>query len=146
PTSRSGLSHRPNRWIRSSARPPGVASMTASATAYGGERRSRTAPAIASLTATPASPVSTPASAPRRRGPAPVDVPPVKLTQTCSPMRGPRMGMRDDGPVTAALPRVGIGTDVHAFDDGAPMWLAGLHFPDEPRGLAGHSDADVAAH
>lgn len=56
------------------------------------------------------------------------------------------MGMRDDGPVTATLPRVGIGTDVHAFDDGAPMWLAGLHFPDEPRGLAGHSDADVAAH
>ena len=26
------------------------------------------------------------------------------------------------------------------------MWLAGLHFPEEPRGLAGHSDADVAAH
>lgn len=44
------------------------------------------------------------------------------------------------------IPRVGIGTDVHAFADGAPMWLAGLHFPAEPRGLAGHSDADVAAH
>jgi 2-C-methyl-D-erythritol 2,4-cyclodiphosphate synthase len=44
------------------------------------------------------------------------------------------------------LPRVGIGTDVHAFADDRPMWLAGLHFPDEPRGLAGHSDADVAAH
>jgi 2-C-methyl-D-erythritol 2,4-cyclodiphosphate synthase len=44
------------------------------------------------------------------------------------------------------IPRVGIGSDVHAFDDQAPMWLAGLHFPDEPRGLAGHSDADVAAH
>src|SRR6188474_1499502 len=42
--------------------------------------------------------------------------------------------------------RVGIGTDVHAFAEGEPMWLAGLHFPDEPRGLAGHSDADVAAH
>ena len=44
------------------------------------------------------------------------------------------------------IPRVGIGSDVHAFDDQAPMWLAGLHFPSEPRGLSGHSDADVAAH
>jgi 2-C-methyl-D-erythritol 2,4-cyclodiphosphate synthase len=51
-------------------------------------------------------------------------------------------------PMTSA-PRVGIGTDVHAFADEGdrrPMWMAGLHFPDEPRGLAGHSDADVAAH
>lgn len=44
------------------------------------------------------------------------------------------------------LPRVGVGTDVHRFADGVPMHLAGLHFPDEPRGLEGHSDADVAAH
>lgn len=49
-------------------------------------------------------------------------------------------------PGMTGIPRVGIGTDVHAFDDDAAMWLAGLHFPDEPRGLAGHSDADVAAH
>ncbi|MBV1853475.1 2-C-methyl-D-erythritol 2,4-cyclodiphosphate synthase [Catellatospora tritici] len=41
--------------------------------------------------------------------------------------------------------RVGIGTDVHAFDPERPCWVAGLHWPDTP-GLAGHSDADVAAH
>ncbi|MBO4208826.1 2-C-methyl-D-erythritol 2,4-cyclodiphosphate synthase [Micromonospora echinofusca] len=43
------------------------------------------------------------------------------------------------------VPRVGIGTDIHAFDADRPCWLAGLHWPDEP-GLAGHSDADVVAH
>jgi len=42
--------------------------------------------------------------------------------------------------------RIGIGTDVHRLIDGAPMHLAGLAWPDEPQGLEGHSDADVAAH
>jgi 2-C-methyl-D-erythritol 2,4-cyclodiphosphate synthase len=47
---------------------------------------------------------------------------------------------------TMAVPRIGIGTDVHRLEDGVPMHLAGLHFADEPQGLAGHSDGDVAAH
>lgn len=42
--------------------------------------------------------------------------------------------------------RVGIGTDVHAYAEGVPLHVAGLHFPDEPAGLAGHSDGDVACH
>jgi 2-C-methyl-D-erythritol 2,4-cyclodiphosphate synthase len=42
--------------------------------------------------------------------------------------------------------RVGIGTDVHRLADGVPMRLAGLAWPEEPQGLEGHSDADVAAH
>jgi 2-C-methyl-D-erythritol 2,4-cyclodiphosphate synthase len=44
------------------------------------------------------------------------------------------------------LPRIGIGTDVHRLVDGVALHLAGLSWPDEPRGLEGHSDADVAAH
>jgi 2-C-methyl-D-erythritol 2,4-cyclodiphosphate synthase len=42
--------------------------------------------------------------------------------------------------------RVGIGSDTHRLVDGVPMQLAGLHWPEEPAGLEGHSDADVAAH
>jgi 2-C-methyl-D-erythritol 2,4-cyclodiphosphate synthase len=64
-----------------------------------------------------------------------------------SEVPGPSTGGR-----RSALPRTGIGLDVHAFAPAGPegaagreMYLAGLHWPGE-RGLAGHSDADVAAH
>lgn len=42
--------------------------------------------------------------------------------------------------------RTGIGFDAHRLGDGVPMMLAGLSWPDETRGLIGHSDGDVAAH
>lgn len=44
------------------------------------------------------------------------------------------------------LPRVGVGVDVHRLTAGRPLWVAGLHWYDEPLGLDGHSDGDVAAH
>jgi len=44
------------------------------------------------------------------------------------------------------IPRVGTGVDVHPLTAGRPMWLACLHWPDEPNGLSGHSDGDAAAH
>jgi len=46
--------------------------------------------------------------------------------------------------VSSAI-RTGIGVDVHAYDDSAPLWLGGLYWPDEP-GLAGHSDGDALIH
>lgn len=44
-----------------------------------------------------------------------------------------------DGPA-----RSGIGFDVHRFDAGRALWLAGVRFDGD--GLAGHSDGDVVCH
>ena len=45
----------------------------------------------------------------------------------------------------APLPRIGLGTDVHAFGGDGTLWLAGLEWPGE-QALAGHSDGDAVAH
>ncbi len=43
--------------------------------------------------------------------------------------------------------KTGIGVDAHAFslERDRPMWLAGVHWPNEI-GVEAHSDGDVAAH
>ena len=41
--------------------------------------------------------------------------------------------------------RIGTGYDVHRLAAGEELWLCGIKL-DHPRGLAGHSDADVALH
>ncbi|QQX92406.1 bifunctional 2-C-methyl-D-erythritol 4-phosphate cytidylyltransferase/2-C-methyl-D-erythritol 2,4-cyclodiphosphate synthase [Gluconobacter sphaericus] len=43
------------------------------------------------------------------------------------------------------LPRVGLGYDVHAFEEGRKLILCGIEVP-HTKGLAGHSDADVGIH
>jgi len=57
----------------------------------------------------------------------------------------PAMASRAHVESPGRVPRVGVGTDVHAFADAGELWLAGLHWPGES-GLAGHSDGDAVAH
>lgn len=48
--------------------------------------------------------------------------------------------------VAAAMTtRTGMGFDVHAFGEGASVWLCGVEIP-HSQGLVGHSDADVGLH
>ncbi len=41
--------------------------------------------------------------------------------------------------------RIGLGFDSHAFKEGVPLVIGGLHI-DHPEGLAGHSDGDLLLH
>jgi 2-C-methyl-D-erythritol 4-phosphate cytidylyltransferase / 2-C-methyl-D-erythritol 2,4-cyclodiphosphate synthase len=47
--------------------------------------------------------------------------------------------------MTPLHPRIGTGFDVHRLAEGEELWLCGIRIVHE-RGLAGHSDADVALH
>ncbi len=75
------------------------------------------------------------------------------LTTLGRPVRRPGRASTSMGPGTSSdrgslvdkLPRVGLGVDVHPFEDGRTLHLAGLEWPGET-GLAGHSDGDAAAH
>ncbi len=44
------------------------------------------------------------------------------------------------------MTRAGIGWDSHRLVEGRPLVLGGVRVPDAPRGLEGHSDADVLTH
>ncbi|HEU4650881.1 MAG TPA: bifunctional 2-C-methyl-D-erythritol 4-phosphate cytidylyltransferase/2-C-methyl-D-erythritol 2,4-cyclodiphosphate synthase [Croceibacterium sp.] len=46
---------------------------------------------------------------------------------------------------TLPFPRTGTGFDVHRLAEGEELWLCGVRI-EHDRGLAGHSDADVALH
>ena len=41
--------------------------------------------------------------------------------------------------------KVGFGFDVHRLEEGAELWLGGVHVP-AAKGAVGHSDADVLVH
>ena len=56
-----------------------------------------------------------------------------------------KLTFADDFAATLAPVRVGTGYDVHRLADEEELWLGGIKI-DHPRGLAGHSDADVAIH
>ncbi len=50
-----------------------------------------------------------------------------------------------DEAMSAAMMRTGLGYDVHRLAEGEELWLCGVRI-EHSKGLAGHSDADVAIH
>jgi len=52
---------------------------------------------------------------------------------------------RGRGPIIPGMVHVGIGYDVHALVEGRKLILGGVEIP-HPKGLDGHSDADVLMH
>lgn len=56
-----------------------------------------------------------------------------------------KLTFAEDFMEAAHFPRVGTGYDVHRLAEGEELWLCGVRL-EYKRGLAGHSDADVALH
>lgn len=56
-----------------------------------------------------------------------------------------KLTFAEDFAVPSPPVRVGIGYDVHRLASGEELWLGGVLIPHD-KGLAGHSDADVALH
>ena len=56
-----------------------------------------------------------------------------------------KLTFAEDFAMQAAPVRTGTGFDVHKLAEGEELWLGGLKI-DHDKGLAGHSDADVAIH
>lgn len=73
---------------------------------------------------------------------------PSDLVTTRALLAARAVGLAPPGAMTElpAGARVGIGFDAHRLVDARPMRIAGVDFPDEPRGAEGHSDGDAALH
>ena len=56
-----------------------------------------------------------------------------------------KLTFAEDFGMKVPLYRTGLGYDVHRLADGEELWLGGIKI-DHPRGLSGHSDADVVLH
>jgi 2-C-methyl-D-erythritol 4-phosphate cytidylyltransferase/2-C-methyl-D-erythritol 2,4-cyclodiphosphate synthase len=56
-----------------------------------------------------------------------------------------KLTVASDFSAPLAASRIGFGYDVHRLEPGEELWLCGVRIEHE-RGLAGHSDADVAIH
>lgn len=56
-----------------------------------------------------------------------------------------KLTFAEDFMATLPAVRTGTGFDVHRLAEGEELWLCGVQIPHD-RGLAGHSDADVALH
>lgn len=68
------------------------------------------------------------------------------LRSRLAPVHEPMVDEPMQAPAGSRSVRAGVGVDAHRFEAGRPLRLGGVGFPDEPRGLAGHSDGDAAIH